>query len=195
MCDFTLKPLLFRICNNSKNPPFWARRCTVSVEAPIYLFHIYPLPPRQQGPTCGNVFKTDTFPGEVSGTVALSLWTGDFVDSWASWKKKENKVCQISRRPWPYVASRFEGILTMVMNLDDHVHSGKDPLFATDRIAPIHSDLKSHDSNRNPKFHSIRCDVLLFFKCLGFFKSRDSIRAIRFGSLADPDSNRAHQDI
>ena len=31
--------------------------------------------------------------------------------------------------------------------------------FAADRIAPIRSDLKSHDSNRNPKFRSIRSDV------------------------------------
>ena len=55
--------------------------------------------------------------------------------------------------------------------------------FAADRIAPIRSDLKSHDSNRNPKFRSIHCDVFtIFFKCLGFFKSRDSIRAIRFAS-------------
>ena len=31
--------------------------------------------------------------------------------------------------------------------------------FAADRIAAIRSDLKSHDSSRNPKFRSIRCDV------------------------------------
>ena len=60
------------------------------------------------------------------------------------------------------------------------------------------SDSKSHDSNRNPKFRSIRCGCLyfLFFKCLGFFieKSHDS-RCARFGSLADPDSSRAHRDM
>ena len=48
--------------------------------------------------------------------------------------------------------------------------------FATDRIAPIPSDLKSHDSNRNPKFRSIRCDVLL----LGHFK--DGLQIARFES-------------
>ena len=35
--------------------------------------------------------------------------------------------------------------------------------FAADRIAPIRSDLKSHDSNRNPKSRSIRCDVFTNF--------------------------------
>ena len=35
--------------------------------------------------------------------------------------------------------------------------------FAADRIAPIRSDLESHDSNRNPKFHWIRCDVFTIF--------------------------------
>ena len=50
--------------------------------------------------------------------------------------------------------------------------------FAADRIAPIRSDLKLHDSNRNPKFRSLYyLDILK----IGF-KSRDSIRAIRFAS-------------
>ena len=35
--------------------------------------------------------------------------------------------------------------------------------FVADRIAPIRSDLKSHDPNRNPKFSSIRCDVFTIF--------------------------------
>ena len=121
--------------------------------------------------------------------------------------------------------------------------------FATDRIAPIRRDLKSHDSNRNPKFRSIRSDFFALFstltavivtaleigffsrdqflslentifkgilepqkcprlkhdyqntiprsrfKCLVFFFSNRAIRFARFGSLADPDSNRAHRDI
>ena len=36
--------------------------------------------------------------------------------------------------------------------------------FAADRIAPTRSDLlKSRDSNRNPKFSSIRCEVFTIF--------------------------------
>ena len=55
--------------------------------------------------------------------------------------------------------------------------------FTADRIALIRSDLKSHDSNRNPKFRSIRCDVFTIFSmCRFFFKSRNSIRAIQFAS-------------
>ena len=79
-------------------------------------------------------------------------------------------------------------------NLDVPIRGAQ---FETDRITPIRicSDLRSHDSKRNPKFRSIRCDVFtLFFKCLGFFSNR-AIRFARFGSLADPDSNRAHRDI
>ena len=65
---------------------------------------------------------------------------------------------------------------------------------ATDRIVAIRSDLKSHDSNRNPNFRSIRCDVFTFFSKVQVFSNR-AIRFTRFGSLADPDSNRAHRDI
>ena len=36
--------------------------------------------------------------------------------------------------------------------------------FAAGRIAPIRSDLKSHDSNRNPKFSLIRCDAFAIFQ-------------------------------
>ena len=61
--------------------------------------------------------------------------------------------------------------------------------FAADRIAPIRSDLRSPDSNRKPKFRSIRCDVFTIFQMLRLFQ------IARFGSLADPDSNRAHRDI
>ena len=53
--------------------------------------------------------------------------------------------------------------------------------FAADRIAPIRSDLKSHDSNRNPKFRSIRCDVFTVFEMfrviqIARFNARDSDR-------------------
>ena len=52
--------------------------------------------------------------------------------------------------------------------------------FAADRIAPIRSDSKSHDSNRNPKFRSIRCDVFtIFFQMFRFF-----FQIARFDSLA-----------
>ena len=110
----------------------------------------------------------------------------------------------------------------------------------------IRSDLKSHDSNRNPEFFSIRCDVFtLFFKYVWesakvshkrvfalltpeihsyemaqmlqkpvfalpgcqrtsvntllcdtlALAENCAIRFARFGSLADPDSNRTHRDI
>ena len=48
--------------------------------------------------------------------------------------------------------------------------SNRSAQFTADRIAPIRSDLKSHDSNRNPKFRSIRCDVFTiwtFLKIVG----------------------------
>ena len=53
--------------------------------------------------------------------------------------------------------------------------------FAADRIAPIRSDLKSQDSNRNPKFRSIRCDVfdicqMFWVLQIARFDSRDSVR-------------------
>ena len=35
--------------------------------------------------------------------------------------------------------------------------------FAADQTALIRSDLKSLESNRNPKFRSIRCDVVTVF--------------------------------
>ena len=54
--------------------------------------------------------------------------------------------------------------------------------------APSSSDLKSHDSNRNPKFRSICCDVFTIFSRVQVFSNR-AIRFARFSSLADPDSN------
>ena len=47
-----------------------------------------------------------------------------------------------------------------VPNLDVPIRGAQ---FAADRTAPIRSDLKSHDSNRNPEFRSIRCDVFTIF--------------------------------
>ena len=51
------------------------------------------------------------------------------------------------------------------LNLDVPIRGAQ---FAADRIAPIRSDLKSHDLNRNPKFRSIRysekCKVLVFLQ-------------------------------
>ena len=84
--------------------------------------------------------------------------------------------CYISKA---YLIEKYlVGICTCVLNLDVPIRGAQ---FAADRIAPIRSDLKSHDSNRNPKFHSIRCDVFTIFQMFRYFQiaqfdSRDSVR-------------------
>ena len=100
----------------------------------------------------------------------------------------------VQRSPAPLVNGFFHGC--QQLHYDDQNKSNIIPLselwspaeldvplrgaqFAADRIAPIRSDLKSHDSNRNPELRSIHCDVFTLIsnvfsvaplqKCVGDF--------------------------